>query len=50
MVVLEEWSGYKGISNSKCEEFPKHRWWRKNANSSLWEKIGAEGVLGNWVE
>lgn len=41
---------YKGISNSKCEEFPKHRWWRKMQTAACGRKLGAEGVLGNWVE
>ena len=38
---------YKGISNSMCEEFPKHRWCRKMQRAACGRKLGAEGVLGN---
>ena len=41
---------YKGISNSKCEEFPKHTWWRKMQRAACGRKLGAEGGLENWVE
>ena len=41
---------YKGFGNSKCEEFPKHRWWRKRQRAACARKLGAEGVLGNCVE